>query len=210
MAAKTPLLHPVYFGSIAFWSVLAKHPEVIFERCDNYQKQTYRNRMYIAHSNGKLGLNIPIKHSKGEGRQKTSEVIIENNFGWQRDHWRSLEAGYRSSPFFEYYEDELKPFFELHHSDLYTHNLNSIKAVCELLELELNYSFTTKYEPELSNNNTKDYRWLVLCKGTAEIEMPSYHQVHQQNHGFLPNLSILDLIFNLGPQSLAYLEEFDL
>ena len=110
--ATSPLLHPAYFGSIALWSVIVKAKALCFEYCDNYQKQTYRNRMYIAHSNGKLGLNIPVKHAKDGKRQKTAEVEIENNFHWQRDHWRSLEAGYRSSPFFEYYEDELQPFFE--------------------------------------------------------------------------------------------------
>lgn len=208
--ATTPLLHPAYFGSIALWSVIAKANSIQFEHCDNYQKQTYRNRMYIAHSNGKLGLNIPVKHAKDGNRQKTAAVAIENNFRWQRDHWRSLEAGYRSSPFFEFYEDELQPFFEKSHSKLYEHNLASMKAAAELLDLPLNYELTTKYEIEPEGKSITDQRSLVVCKNTADPVMPQYHQVHQSNHGFIPNLSVLDLIFNLGPESLTYLEDLQL
>ena len=204
MSSAITLLHPAYFGSIAMWSAIVKSQNICFEACDNYQKQTYRNRMYIAHSNGRLGLNIPVKHNKTGHRQKTSEVQIENNFRWQRDHWRSLEAGYRSSPFFEYYEDELKPFFEVQHNNLFQHNLASMQMVAELLEVELGYSLTEKYEHHPLE--VKDHRALVLSKNTREIEMPTYHQVHQSTHGFLPNLSILDLVFNLGPESLSYLE----
>ena len=105
------LLHPTYYPSIEQMAAIAQAKNVVFEAQDNYQKQTYRNRCYIAHTNGTLLLNIPIKHSKGGNRQKTKEVVVENAFPWQKEHWRSIQNAYRTSPFFEFYEDELHPFF---------------------------------------------------------------------------------------------------
>lgn len=207
MSALTPLIHPAYFGNIALWSLIVKAEKICFEAADNYQKQTFRNRMYIAHSNGRLALNIPVKHNKDGKRQRTKEVRIEQSFRWQRDHWRSLEAGYRSSPFFEYYEDDLSPFFSQQHQELFAHNIASMKLVATLLDLPFNFMLTSAYTPEILDENLNDYRSLVLAKKTKEVVMPQYLQVHQQNHGFLPNLSVLDLIFNLGPESQLYLKE---
>lgn len=104
---KTILLHPSYFPSIEQMAHIAQSEKVIWEVEDNYQKQTYRNRAYIAHSNGKLLLNIPIKHNKNGVRQQTKDVRMENDFPWQDHHWKSLQSAYRTSPFFEYYEDDL-------------------------------------------------------------------------------------------------------
>ena len=106
------LLHPTYFPSIVQMVAMAQADKIVFEVEDNYQKQTYRNRAYIAHSNGKLTLNVPIKHSKNGGRQKTKEVHVENSFPWQSQHWKSLQTAYRTSPFFEFYEDDLAPLFQ--------------------------------------------------------------------------------------------------
>ncbi|WP_374958159.1 WbqC family protein [Gilvibacter sp.] len=207
---KSVLIHPAYFGNIALWSVIVKAESLLLERCDNYQKQTYRNRLYIAHSNGKLGLNIPVKHSKDGERQKTATVSIENNFHWQRDHWRSLEAGYRSSPFFEFYEDEIKPFFDQKHLRLFDCNLESMKLVAELLGLPFAYSLTESYATAPDPSEINDHRVLVRSKKVPEIATPPYHQVHQNQHGYLNNLSVLDLLFNLGPESVSYLENFKL
>ena len=109
----TVLLHPAYFGPVSQYAVIAQYEKIVFENFDSYQKQTHRNRMYIYDANGKLLLNIPIKHkssltgAESDGRQLYKEVLIDNSFEWQKQHWRALKASYQTSPFFEFYEDEL-------------------------------------------------------------------------------------------------------
>lgn len=200
---KTILLHPTYFPSIEQMAAVAQTDKVVFEVEDNYQKQTYRNRAYIAHSNGKLLLNIPIKHTKTGMRQKTREVVVENDFPWQEQHWRSLQSAYRTSPFFEYYEDDLAPLFTEPVESLMNHNLKIFDLLCELIGIEVEISKTTSYE---TNSWITDLRYLVDAKRKSTFEPQSYMQVHQANHAFLSNLSVLDLLFNEGPNALSYLE----
>jgi hypothetical protein len=174
---------------------------VVFEVEDNYQKQTYRNRAYIAHSNGKLLLNIPIKHT-GK-RRKTKEVVVENDFPWQEQHWKSLQSAYRTSPFFEYYEDDLEPLFLKPVQRLLDHNLHIFDLLCELLGLEIETAKTAFYT---TTPEATDLRGLIDAKRSTSFQPEVYSQVHQANHPFLPNLSVLDLLFNEGPNSLSYLE----
>ena len=204
---KTILLHPSYFPSIEQMAAVAQVEKVVFEVADNYQKQTYRNRAFIAHSNGKLLLNIPIKHNKGGKRQKTKEVMVENDFPWQEHHWRSLQSAYRTSPFFEYYEDDLEGFFTKPVENLMDHNRKIFEVLCELIGIETAISETTTFE---KNPEFTDLRFLVDAKRKSEFEPEVYNQVHQANHPFLPNLSILDLLFNEGPNTLNYLEKSSL
>lgn len=184
-------------------AAIAQCEKVIFEVEDNYQKQTYRNRAYIAHSNGELLLNIPIKHNKNGERQKTKDVVVENNFPWQELHWKSLQSAYRTSPFFEYYEDDFKPLFTETVCNLMEHNLRIAEVLCELIGIEVEISKTSSYEvsPEI-----KDLRFLINAKRKTEFQPEEYTQVHEANHPFLPNLSVLDLLFNEGPNTLTYLE----
>jgi hypothetical protein len=177
---------------------------VMFEVQDNYQKQTYRNRAYIAHANGKLLLNVPVKHSGGGSRQKTKDVIPEDNFPWQDQHWKSLQTAYRTSPFFEYYEDDLQPLFVKKVSNLLEHNLDIFEVLGELLGLSVDIGLTKRYEPE---PEITDLRYLVEAKKEKAYTFTPYTQVLQAHHGFLPNLSVLDLLFNEGPNTLHYLEE---
>lgn len=200
---KTILLHPSYFPSIEQMAAVVQAEKVVFEIQDNYQKQTYRNRAFIAHSNGKLLLNIPIKHNKTGKRQKTKEVVVENNFPWQEQHWRSLQSAYRTSPFFEYYEDDLEPIFTEPVEGLMKHNLKIFDLLCELLVMEVEISKTTTYE---TNPDITDFRFLVNAKRKSTFNTEKYTQVHKANHPFLPNLSVLDLLFNEGPNALGYLE----
>ena len=100
------LIQPPYFGDIAHYTAMAKSDEIYFESADNFQKQTARNRTHIMGANGKLMLNIPLKHSRGGDRQLTRDIRIENNFPWQDLHWKSLCSAYRSSPYFEFFEDD--------------------------------------------------------------------------------------------------------
>ncbi len=184
-------------------AAVAQAKGVVFEVEDNYQKQTFRNRTFIAHSNGKLLLNIPIKHSKTGKRQKTKEVHVENDFPWQEQHWKSLQSAYRTSPFFEYYEDDLKHLFTEPVEGLMAHNLKVFDLLCELIGIEVEVLKTTSFE---KNPEIIDFRILIDAKRKSDFQPELYTQVHQANHPFLPNLSVLDLLFNEGPNALQYLE----
>ena len=197
------LIHPTYFPSIVQMAAMVQSKEVVFEMDDNYQKQSYRSRTYIAHSNGILLLNIPIKHRKDGKKNKTKGTIIENSFPWQLQHWKSLESAYRTSPYFEFYEDELKPIFFKPVDSLLHFNLEVLDLVCELLDLKIKYTFTTEY---FKNPNQQDLRYLVNPKLKIDFKLDSYFQVLNKQHEFLSNLSILDLLFNEGPNAGTYLE----
>ncbi len=200
---KTILLHPSYFPFIEQMAAVAQADKVVFEVEDNYQKQTYRNRTFIAHSNGKLLLNIPIKHNNFQKRQKTKDVVVENDFPWQEQHWKSLQSAYRTSPFFEYYEDELEHIFTEPVEGLMAHNLKIFDLLCELIGIDVEVSKTTSFE---TKPDIIDLRVLIDAKRKSAFEAEAYTQVHQANHPFLPNLSVLDLLFNEGPNALGYLE----
>jgi hypothetical protein len=198
------LLHPTFFAPIIQYVALAASDQVTFEREDNFQKQTYRNRCYICGPNGKQLLSIPVRHSHGKGRQKTRDVKLDNSFRWQKNMFRSLEASYRASPFFEFYEDDIRPVFETRHTYLLDLNLASMEVVNGCLEIDLSYDFTESYQEQIALH---DLRSLVDAKSQAEYDLRPYTQVFESRHGFLQNLSILDLLFNEGTNALDYLQE---
>ena len=168
------LVHPTYFPSIIQMVAMAQSKKVVLEMDDNYQKQTYRSRAYIAHSNGILLLNIPIKHTKDGKKNKPKDVIIENSFPWQVQHWKSLESAYRTSPYFEFYEDELKPIFFKPVDSLLHFNLEVLDLVCELLDLKIKYTFTTEY---FKNPNQQDLRYLVNPVSYTHLTLPTNREV---------------------------------
>ena len=200
------LLHPTYFPSISQFVAMAKAETITLEIDDNFQKQTNRNRMYIYSPNGIQLLNVPIKHSK-EIHQKTKDIRIENDFKWQKQHFKSLEAAYRCSPFFEYFEDEMMPIFEKEHSFLMDLNLETMAFAAKCLRMPFTYKETTEYFPEAPDYN--DYRNLANGKKDTSSFEP-YIQVFGVKHGFLNNLSILDLIFNEGRYAPDYLKNQEL
>ncbi len=183
--------------------------EVQWEVEDNFQKQTFRNRTYVCTDRGKLMLNIPINHvGKNLGRQKYQDVKIDNDYNWQRQHWRTLQTAYRTSPFFEYYEDDIAPLYEKTFDFLLDYNLKSIAIICDCLQIEMPKSKTEKYLTGPSN--VKDARFLVNAKKEFSIDLAAYNQVFGDRHGFLKNMSILDLLFNEGTNALTYLKKIDL
>ncbi|PKQ44755.1 WbqC family protein [Confluentibacter flavum] len=197
------LIHPTYFPNISHFVAMVDTDEVVFEMDDNFLKQTYRNRTYIYAANGKLALNIPVIHTQ-KNRQKYKDVKIFNEEKWQDHHWKSLLSAYRTSPFFEYYEDELQPLFQKKNNYILDFNFNCFETVCDCLQLELNTSKTTIYQKEVEGID--DYRYLVDAKKDYLKPFEMYNQVFQEKHGFINNLSILDLLFNEGPNALNYLE----
>jgi hypothetical protein len=197
------LIHPSYFPSISHFVAIANAEKVTLETDDNYQKQTNRSRMYIYSPNGIQLLHIPVKHSKNV-HQKTKDVQLETDFNWQKQHFKSLEAAYRSSPFFEYFEDNLMPIFEKKHTFLMDLNLQTMELVCNCLKLDFTYNETTEYFHEVTDKS--DFRYLINGKkDTSNFE--DYTQVFGEKHGFLNNLSILDLLFNEGRYALDYLKK---
>jgi len=201
---KEILVSLPYFGPISQFKELVNASRIWLEQEDNYQKQTYRNRMYIYGANGKLSLNIPIKHlpkTKVKVHQKYNEVKIDNEDKWQSVHWKSLKTSYQTSPFFEFYEDELALLFRKEYLTLFQFNKDCFETVLECLQLDLDFKYTSEYtkQPE----NIADYRNLVNAKST--ITIPEYIQVFQEKHGFISNLCILDLLFNEGPNAVTFL-----
>ena len=208
MAGTRYLLHPSYFPNIATMALLAQH-ECVWEVNDYFQKQTYRNRTYICTDQGKHMLSIPIVHVGGkQGKQYYRDVKVDNQYPWQRQHWRSLQTAYRSSPFFEYYEDDLAPLFQNRYNFLLDYNFNCIDAVCSALELDVPEHRTTAYEA--SPSGIRDMRFLVNAKKPIPFSPVNYTQVFTERHGFIGNLSILDLLFNEGTNAATHLQKLSL
>jgi WbqC-like protein len=197
------LLHPTYFPSISHYAAMVKADSITFEMEDNFQKQTNRNRMYIYSPNGIQLLNIPVKHNSGV-HQKFKDVRIENDFDWRKNHFKSLEAAYRTSPFFEYFEDDIRALFEKRHEFMMDLNFQTIEVVNECLDVKFNFEKTTEYFHEVEG--LTDFRTLTNGKKDASLFEP-YTQVFEEKHGFLNNLSILDLLFNEGRYAVDYLKK---
>ncbi len=195
------LLHPTYFPSISHFVVMAQSSNVVFEMEDNFQKQTNRNRMYIYSPNGIQLLNIPVKHSKLL-HQKTKDIQLETAFDWQKQHFKSLEAAYRNSPFFEYFEDDIRPIFEKKHVFLIDLNLQTMEIVSKCLGMNFEVIESEEY---FTQPNQTDFRPLVNGKKDRS-EFEAYPQVFEEKFNFINNLSILDLIFNEGRYALTYLK----
>lgn len=197
------LIHPTYFPSISHFVAMAQADSITFEIEDNFQKQTNRNRTYIYSPNGIQLLNIPIKHS-GESHQKTKDVKIETDFDWQKQHFKSLEAAYRSSPFFEYFEDDIYPIFQKKHTFLMDLNFEVMDVVAKCLRMKLEYATTAEYFHE-ADSNISDFRFLANGKKDSSQFEP-YPQVFEEKQGFLNNLNVLDLLFNEGKFAMDYLK----
>ncbi len=198
------LIHPTYFPSISHFAAIVQAEKITFEMEDNFQKQTNRNRTYIYSPNGIQLLNIPVKHSKA-AHQKTKDIQIENDFDWQKQHFKSLEAAYRSSPFFEYFEDDLLPIFEKKHQFLMDLNLEVFDLITRCLRMKIDYSTTTEYFHEINPEEVVDFRFLANGK-KDNSQFESYPQVFDDKFGFVNNLSVLDLVFNEGKFALDYLK----
>jgi hypothetical protein len=196
------LLHPTYFPSISHFVAMAQADAIVLEMGDNFQKQTNRNRTYIYSPNGIQLLNIPIKH-RIERHQNIKDVQLETAFDWQKQHFKSLEAAYRTSPFFEYFEDSLAPIFTKKHRFLMDLNLESMNIVSKCLGMPFEYDETKEFFHEVTEYS--DFRNLVNGKKDTS-SFDSYTQVFGDKHGFINNLSILDLLFNEGRFALEYLK----
>ena len=201
------LLQPTYFSPIIQFVAIAKSKNIVFETADNYLKQTYRTRCHIYGANGLLQLNVPIIHSKGPEQYKTKDVLIDNSYSWQKHHLKSLNSAYRSSPFFEFYVDDLIPLFESKNKYLLDLNIKTFELITELLQENIPYQKTTIFEK--NPTNLKDLRSLVIAKNEPNYHLSKYTQVFDDKFGFMANLSILDLLFSEGPNTFNYLKNYN-
>ena len=201
------LLNPCYFAPISQYAIILKAKKIYFEIFDNYQKQTFRNRCYIAGPQGKLMLNIPVKHNKNAQKKltKDAEIDYESSF-WQKNHLRSLQISYRSSPYFEFFEDEITKILDKKYKFLLDLNMATFEFVMDALQESRNIFYTEKYENTLENSQIKDCRNLTDAKKKIVFEK-KYKQIFQEKYDFLNNLSILDLLFMQGPSSPIYLQD---
>lgn len=184
---RNMLLSTTYFGPIQWYQKVNRAERVWIEAHESFIKQTYRNRCVIATTNGTQILSVPVNHDEGRGIR---QIRISNHGNWRHLHWNALASAYGKSPFFDYYEDDLRPFFEQEWEYLFDFNLAIIHKMLELLDVRKDVMLTEEYSPSSSSDDFHPQR---------------YWQVYQQKHGFIPNLSILDLLFNMGNEAIYYL-----
>lgn len=211
----TALLQTTYFGPVQWYQKLYRYDHCLIEQYDSYQKQTYRNRCIIATANGKQALTVPVEHNSQLSiinYQLVKDLRISDHNQWRRIHWNALQSAYSESPFFDYYADDIRPFYERKYEFLIDFNEEIRQKICELIDIHPEVEYTTEYQKPMANSQMptaiQDFREVIHAKhpqADADFEPRPYWQVFQHRYGFQPNLSILDLLFCMGPESIFYL-----
>ena len=201
---KSPvLLSTAYLPPVGYFKKLLTGHSVFIEKHEHFIKQTYRNRCVILGANGPIPLVIPVE--KGRGTNKpVRDVRIYNHIRWQRNHWRTIFSAYNSSPFFKFFEEDFRPFYEKNWNFLFDLNMELLEMINNLLDIKPVIHFTVKYEH--AAEGITDLRNVFSPKIKSGGKFEPYTQVFSEKFGFIPNLSIIDLIFNKGPESQMVLE----
>lgn len=200
------LVYPTYFPNLAHFVAMVQADAIWFEVCDNYQKQSFRNRTEIYGANGKLALTVPVSYTQ-KNRQFYKDVKISNDALWQQQHLKSLQSAYSMSPFFEFYIDDLMPLFENQFDFILDFNLKCFEVLMDCLQVEIKINTTKTFEKEPKAQT--DFR-ILAQRNYKPKRFEPYEQVFTEKHGFIPNLSILDLLFNEGPNTELYLKRQEL
>ncbi|MBD1425285.1 WbqC family protein [Sphingobacterium arenae] len=197
------LLPAFYLPPISYFHTIQQNEQpLVMERYEHYPKQTYRTRTKIATANGVLDLIVPILHGRKD-HVRMKDIRINYDFNWQRLHWLSIQTAYRSSAYFEYYEDDFVRFYEQRYDYLLDFNIEQLQLLLKSLKIQRSLTFTETYTPRVER---LDYRETIHPKKASILKSPKpYYQVFEDKHGFLPDLSVVDLLFNQGPQSKSYL-----
>jgi hypothetical protein len=197
-----------YFPPISYFAYLISNG-ITIEKKEHFVKQSLRSKCVILGANGRLNLLVP--RTKTNVRQAIDKTVIHEETDWKKLHWRSLESAYRNSPYFEYYEDEFESFYSNPYTGHFQLGLESIKLICSILDIEFQPIFTDSYRSEFEGLdlrnawNKQDY----IRKSPVQ-SFSSYIQVFSDRHPFEPDLSILDLLFCVGPGSIDYLRSLQL
>ena len=203
----TALLQTTYFGPVQWYQKLKRYDHCVIEQYDSYQKQTYRNRCVIATANGLQALTVPVDHSPLTiDHVQCKDLRISDHNQWRRVHWNALQSAYSESPFFEYYADDIRPFFEQKYEFLIDFNEAIRQKMCELLDIYTSVSYSSGFR--VHGSGFMDFREVIHAKhpqDDPDFQPRSYWQVFQHRYGFQPNLSILDLLFCMGPEAVFYL-----
>lgn len=199
---SNPLLSTAYLAPIEYYAILLQHPNCTIELHEHFVKQSIRNRCDIYGANGRLQLTSP-KQRKGSDKTIIKEIQISYKQNWQKEHWNAIVSSYNSSPYFEYYKDELQPFFEQEEMLLIDFNCKLQAVILRLLQEEKDVKTTTEYLHQGNFSDLRNHKWNLE-------KQEKYDQVFMEKHGFIPNLSIIDLLFNLGPESSDYLHKLDI
>ena len=192
-----------YLAPVSHYSVYYRADGVRLEVCDHFTKQTLRNRCWIDSPSGPLALTIPVV--KAEGKTMMRDVRISDHGNWRHQHWIALESSYRQSPFFEYYADDFAPFYEKKWEFLADFNEELMALTASLLDIQKPVSRTVAYEGPSISPLKDDLLDSFTFKGEVGRGSVPYYQVFASRHGFLPNLSIVDLLFNQGPEGVLWL-----
>ena len=191
-----------YFPSIILMNSSFKYTNVVFEQYEFYQKMSFRNRCIIAGANGSIQLTIPLELGRN---QKTimKDVRISNEDPWQKQHWRSIESSYNRSPWFEFYKDELSALYKKPFTFLADWDLACFEWCVQKLNIPVSVFLTDKFGKEYSEQESVDFRNKLLPKNYLNFESIKYQQVFEERVGFLPNLSVLDLLFCEGKNAAS-------
>ncbi len=207
---KSVLLPTAYMPPLEYFVVLLQYQSGYVELHETWVRQSWRNRCQISSANGPLNLILPVSRPNGN-HTKTKDVLISNHQDWQKQHWQSIRSAYGNAPFYFYYKDLLEPFYlEKPEKYLWKFNHNLLKSILSEIQLTVELVFTTAFVKEPATMT--DLRSELTPKSHRRKLLPlktwkGYYQVFEDRHGFIPNLSIIDLLFHLGPDSRSYLRE---
>ncbi|WP_374443751.1 WbqC family protein [Epilithonimonas sp.] len=203
---KNSILLPIfYLPPISWFSIfLDEDNHISLEQFENFPKQTYRNRAAIYGANGKLPLIIPIKHN---GKREMRDIEISYSEDWQKLHWKSIKTAYQSTPYFEFYEDRLQSIYDEKISSLLEFDLKTIKVILQILKTEKDFQLTEEY---IKQPEAQDLREQFSAKSESNYQMEDYYQSFSDKYGFIKDLSILDLLCNIGPESMTYIKNIKL
>lgn len=198
-----------WFAPIPYYIALNRYKTRCIDGAEHFVKQSYRNRCVIATANGPMSLSLPIESGRSP-RMPIQDVRVSDHGNWQSLHWNSLLSAYRSSPFFEYYADDIRPFFDEKKPFLFDYNERIRRCICALIPLDASAMITDRYRstnqlPEDSVDFRSRLNEKVLPTTQLQLTSKPYYQVFEGKFGFTPDLSILDLLFNMGPESILYL-----